>query len=105
MPAKGTAGGISPQKHCRSRETVLASVHRRLRGTAALQVSIDQRCHGRLPLPADSLEATLRRSRETVLASVHRRLRGTAALQLSIDQRCHGRLPLPADSLEDYAPS
>ena len=40
----------------RSREALWASVHRRLRGTAALQVSIDQRCHGRLPMLADSLE-------------------------------------------------
>jgi hypothetical protein len=31
-------------------------VHQRLRGTAALQVASDQRCHGRLPLLADSLE-------------------------------------------------
>jgi len=40
----------------RRRETVLAPVHQRLRGTAALQVSTDYRCHGRVPLLADSLE-------------------------------------------------
>src|SRR5260370_890095 len=74
----------------RRRETVSIYGRQRLRGTAALQVATDHRCHQLMVIAGRLLEGV--RSLGAVKwwpFRAGKRLRGTAALQVSIDHCCH----------------